>query len=366
MKTRFVLALFIALALALSITPASAQGPGAGGSAKFCMGGDSTYESGDTATNFSLLGCNGTVKSGATVPGTAAVFGGNLVVEKGSTINGDVAIIGGNATIAGHVRGNVAILGGATELASTAVVDGSVHIVGGAFNRAVGAVVAGGVTHENNFGVAPSFGRIFVPPLAPLDGFAAFGIGLFRGLITALALAALGALVVVFFPQPTQRVMSAAQGSFGPSLGAGCLTLLVAPMLFLLLLITLIGPVILAIALAAAWIFGWIAVGYIAGEKVLEAFKLREIAPALAVVAGVLLIALVGQVPCIGWLLGLLIGTLGVGAVVLTRFGTRPYPFTPGLVPVGPVSGTPTSTPSNLIQSKSELPPPASSGEVGS
>jgi cytoskeletal protein CcmA (bactofilin family) len=364
MKTKFLLSLFLALALALSLTPAYAQGVSAGQNAKVCFGGDTTYGPNDTAKDFSLLGCNGTVENGATVPGTAAVFGGNLTIDQGGTVDGDVAIFGGNTTIAGHVHGNVAILGGAVELLPTAVVDGSVHIVGGAFNRADGAVVSGTISDQNNFRIAPSFERFFVSPLTPLDGFARLGIGIFQGVLTALAMAALGALVVVFFPQPTQRVMAAAQGSFGPSLGAGCLTLLVAPMLFLLLLITLVGPVILTIALAAAWIFGWIAVGYLAGQKVLEALKLREIAPALAVVAGVLLLALLGQVPCIGWLLALLTGTLGVGAVVLTRFGTRPYPFQPALVPVAPVAGPPVIVPATHGQPGTELPPTAPSGEA--
>ncbi len=163
---------------------------------------------------------------------------------------------------------------------------------------------------------------------------------------TALALAALGALLVVFFPGATRRVMQTAQTSVGPSFGVGCLTLLLAPIVFLLLLITLIGPVILVLALAAAWIFGWIAIGYLAGERILEALKVREVAPVLAVVVGVLLLAILGEVPCLGWLISLIVGTIGVGAVILTRFGTRPYPYTPmgGVpVPVGPMPPGPMS-----------------------
>lgn len=366
MKTKILFALLIALTLALSVTPAYAQGIGDGRSDKLCVGGNSTFEPGDRAANFVLFGCNGTVKSGATVPGDAVVFGGNLIVEKGATVNGNVAIFGGNATISGEVRGNVAILGGAVQLASTAVVDGSVNLAGGGFDQAEGAVVRGSVTHENNFRFSPSIQRIFVTPFAPFDGAAAFGLGLFRGIITAFALAALGALVVVFFPQPTQRVVATAQGSFGPSLGVGCLTLLVAPMLFLLLLITLVGPVILVIALAAAWIFGWIAVGYLAGQKVLEALKAHEILPVLAVVLGIIILAIVGEVPCLGWLVSLLVGTLGIGAVVLTRFGTRPYPFQPALVPVGPAPASPVSLPPSPTQPSASLPPPAPSGEAQS
>jgi len=30
-------------------------------------------------------------------------------------------------------------------------------------------------------------------------------------------------------------------------------------------------------------------------------------------------------VPCLGWLFGWIVGLAGLGAVVLTRFGTQPY-----------------------------------------
>lgn len=345
MKTKFLLAAFIALTLAMSIAPAYAQGVGVGRSVNLCFGGNATFEPTDRAVDFTLLGCNGTVKSGATVPGTAAVFGGNLTIEQGSTVAGDVAIFGGNATVAGEVKGDVAVMGGTVQLQPSAVVDGSMRIVGGTYNKADGAVVRGSVTHENNFRFSPTLGRVFAEPFSPFQGFASLGLGLFRGLITALALAVLGALVVVFFPKPVERVRAAAQSSIGPSLGVGCLTLVVAVVIFIPLFVTLIGPFLLAIGVAAAWIFGWIAIGYLAGDRILEALKVKEIAPVLAVVAGVLVLAIIGEVPCIGWLIGLLIGTAGVGAVVLTRFGTQPYPLPPGPTSMTPVPVTPMASP---------------------
>lgn len=367
MKTKFFLALLIALTLALSAAPAWAQGRGRGGA--MCAGGNTTVESGEIVDSLALFGCNGIVKSGATVSGDAVVFGGNLTVEKDARVNRNVAIFGGNATIGGQVQGDVAILGGAVSLEPTAVVDGSLHVLGGGYSKADGAIVRGGISQENNFRFSPSFGRVFLQPFTgfngvpgSINGVDLVGFGLLRGLITALALAALGALLVVFFPQPTQRVMAAAQGSFGPSLGVGCLTLLVAPMLFLLLLITIVGPVILVIALAAAWIFGWIAVGYLAGQKILEALKVREILPVLAVIVGLLLLAIVGEVPCLGGLVSLLIGTLGVGAVVLTRFGTRPYPFAPAMATVGPMLPMPPpAQPQVPVPTQPSPPPPAPS-----
>jgi hypothetical protein len=363
MKGKYFLALLLALSLALSVTPAFAQG--FGNSGQFCAGGNTTINSGQTVNGLALFGCSGTVQNGGTVAGDAVVFGGSLNLQTGSNVNRNIAVFGGSVEIAGTVGGDVAIAGGSVHLSPSAVVNGTVRVAGGSVSQDPGSTVRGGISRENN---ASGFPRVF-PPFVGVNGYNGFfnpieslGVGLVQGLITALALAALGALLVVFFPQPTRRVMETAQHSIGPSLGVGCLTLLVAPVLFLLLLITIVGPVLLVLALAAAWIFGWIAVGYLAGERIVEAAKMREIAPMLAVVLGVLVLAIVGQVPCLGWLISLLIGTAGIGAVLLTRFGTRPYPYTPAWAtagPMGPLPPGPVTPASGTVQPASPSPAPA-------
>ena len=57
----------------------------------------------------------------------------------------------------------------------------------------------------------------------------------------------------------------------------------------------------------------------------MQALQVREVAAVLAVLVGVILLAIIGEVPCLGWLISLLVGTVGVGAVILSRFGTRLY-----------------------------------------
>ncbi len=369
MKAKLFFALLFALALALSVTPAFAQGRG--GNANVCFGGNTTIQSGETIDGLVIFGCNATVKSGATVNGGTVVFGGDLTVENGAHMIGDVAVFGGAVDLAGDVSGDVAIAGGGVHLASTAVVNGSVRVVGGGVSQSEGATIRGGISRENNIRINPGFGRVFVTPfINQFNGFELAGLGLLRSIITAIALAALGALVVVFIPQPTQRVMATAQNQLAPSFGVGCLTLILLPILLVALAITIIGipvTVILAIVAAAAWVFGWIAIGYLAGERILEALKVREIAPVLAVIVGVFILAIIGAVPCLGGLIALLLGTLGVGAVVLTRFGTRPYPYTPAMVPAGPMLPTlPPAQPQAPVPAQPSAPPPtpSSGGEA--
>ena len=101
--------------------------------------------------------------------------------------------------------------------------------------------------------------------------------------------------------------------------------------LCILLAITIIGlPVsfLLAVAFVVALVFGWIAVGVEVGHRMSEAFN-WEIAPAASAGIGTLAVSFViggiGQIPCIGWLAPLLVGAAGLGAVILTRFGSREY-----------------------------------------
>ncbi len=165
-------------------------------------------------------------------------------------------------------------------------------------------------------------------PYGTVNGMA---FGFLHSLTTALAVAALGALIVVLLPNQARQVSATAEKSLLPSLGVGCLTVLVALPLFVLLvvlIITIPAAVLLPLVLGAAWLFGWIALGWLVGDRVLAALQARESwrAPVITVIVGVLLLALVGAVPVIGWLVALAVGLIGLGAVILTRFGTRSYP----------------------------------------
>jgi hypothetical protein len=280
-------------------------------------------------------------------------FGGSVVIEKDVRVNRDVVVFGGNLDLAGEVGRDAVVLGGNATLQSTAVVDRDLTTAGGVIDKAEGAVVRGRITRGEGNASSP----VPLAPIVPvaiggglLGGLVGLAFSIVRGIFYALALAALGALTVVFMPQQTKQVSDVAQTAAMESMGVGCLTSFVAVTLGILLIITLCGipfGVLLLLALFVACLFGWIALGRLAGEKMLDAVKAREAwrTPVIAVVVGILLLAIVGIVPIIGWLVGLFIGLLGLGAVVLTRFGTRQYPPLAPVVaaPSAPAPATPTS-----------------------
>lgn len=334
--------LFPALALLIVLgfvtaSPSLAQGNQVG-IGPFCAGDNITIGAGQTTQGILGFGCNITIQQGATVNGDIADFGGNLAIE--GTVNGDIVTFGGNVS-----------------LGETAVVAGDIRSMGGNVQRAPGAVVQGGVSGAGgNFPPVSPIAPLQPIPPTPMNPFSRafnFGFDILGGIVTAFAFAALGALVVIFAPNATKRVSDAAQTKPLNTAGVGCLTLIVLPVLALLLIITIIGiPIafILGLLAAAAWIFGAIGIGLLAGEKILQALKARDILPVVAVMLGVVVLMLIGQVPIIGWLISLAVGLIGLGAVVLTRFGTRAYPTPPGMM-MTPVMAAAPSVPGTYTPS---------------
>jgi hypothetical protein len=160
----------------------------------------------------------------------------------------------------------------------------------------------------------------------------------------ALALAALGLLVVLFWPKQTEVVGRAVFAAPLPSAGVGLLTGVVAVVLIILLAITIcLSPVafLLGVAMLVAGLFGWVAIGLLVGRRLLEAFNVKGITSLMAVAAGTLLISVLRAVPCLGAIMGFVVGCAGLGAVVLTRFGRQAYPLPTHVPPAPPVPPVP-------------------------
>lgn len=347
-------------AIAFTATPAFAEGPKS--QDVVCTGGSSLIKAEDVVDSVVLFGCGARVASGAQIRKDIVSFGGNVIVEENVNVARDVVVFGGNVDLGGHVQRDVTLFGGIVTLEPSAVIDRDLAVIGGQVDQKEGAIVRGRITRNEGFrpGSAPVPP---VPPIAPvLNSNSASNIllgavmGFGRWLVYAIALAALGALVVVFMPKQTRQVIETSQAFAMPSVGVGCLTTIVAITLAVLLIITICGipfGLILLFAFAVAGAFGWIALGWLAGDKILQALKVRESrsVPVIAVIVGIFLLSVIGAVPVAGWLVGMFIGCLGLGAVVLTRFGTRTYPA-PAMAPSAP-SAPSLPTPSASVDDQS-------------
>lgn len=280
-----------------------------------------------------------------TLNGNLTILGGAVTLEDQSQVTGDVASLGGALQINGTVDGNVSILGGSVSLGSSAVIHGDITSMGGTLSQSQGARVDGRVVN----GKFSPFSLVFPRGLFNHNVFSNFfqPIGSIFGYIgNALLLAALAMLVMMFLPKPTERVAQAVMAQPVITGGLGLLSAVVIPVMLLLLTITIIlipATLVGILITAAAVLFGWIALGYEVGKRMAIAFKFHW-HEALVAGLGTLVLSLVangiGKVPCIGWVAPFLVGILGLGAVIITRFGSSRYPLPPD---AGPITVTPSS-----------------------
>ncbi|MCS7219723.1 MAG: polymer-forming cytoskeletal protein [Anaerolineae bacterium] len=301
-----------------------------------------------------ILGQSYTLPSGHRLEGNLAVFGGSATLEEESVVRGDVMVAGGSLDIAGRVEGDVVVMGGSLTLQESAYVDGDVSVLGGSVSRAPGATVTGEMITGLMLG-RPGLPTLIQPPISQAPWMAARVSGpelllrvvlrVFAGFLLATLMAALALAVLSFAPDATRRVGDAVFAVPGLAFIVGLITLVLAIGLALFLAITICFiPIafLLVMALALAMAFGWIALGWLLGDRLLRALNIGEPHLLLSGVIGVALITLVAQLPCLGIALAALASSLGLGAIVLTRAGTQPYPTPPrpGVPPMAASSST--------------------------
>jgi hypothetical protein len=283
-----------------------------------------------------LFGESVVVETDEVVDGDLTVVGGNLELRRGGRVRGDVVCVGGNAIVDGQIDGSLVVVGGALDLQSDAVIDGDLFTLGSRVSRAEGATVRG--ERVEGFRWNLPTGRIWPglqdrwwtsQPWRWEGNIFANLLGSFvRFVLRTLALVALGVVLMLFLPKQTELVGRTVNKLPLPSAGVGLLTLVVLLIVVPLLVIICIGipvVVLLGIAFVAAVLLGRVAVGAVVGNRLLAAMKVEPSQPLLDVAAGIVLMELLFAVPCLGGLLGAAVSLAGLGAVVLTRFGTMVY-----------------------------------------
>ena len=279
-----------------------------------------------------IFGENFRLSSGETLNEDLVVIGGSVSIEKNAIVNGSIVLFGGSLTLDGDVSKDVVVLGGAVKLGPETHVKGNLVTFGAVVSRDQGARVDGDVINN------PS--RPEIPVISTTPPVVKSSTGTMANLLTligqSIMLALLSMLITMFLPIHMRRVADGVVSQPLVSFGMGLLTLiafivgLVALALFSLFIITLLITIpligIVTIIFAAAVVLGWLAIGLEVGIRISQMFK-REWPLPLAAGLGVFCLNLVAQgvgfIPCIGGLISAIVGFAGLGAVLITRFGTR-------------------------------------------
>lgn len=247
-------------------------------------------------------------------------FGDDITIEEGTRVNHVIAI-GGQVTVYGVADGNVVSIGDSVVLASSSIVGGNVTSVGGVIARGSGSEVYGSLTEVNS----SNFSQILSTVLnSDWDGwswlFAILSIILYLGLLV------LSILLVLLIPKPI-RVISdnVARNPYKTGFW-GLLGLILVVPLALLLTISVIGVVLVPLEISIAiggGLIGFVAVSRLVGHRIFVILKKPEQTYMRETIWGVTFLWFVGWVPYIGWMLKVFVILLGLGGVLVTRFGTH-------------------------------------------
>ena len=349
MKTGLLLTAVLVLA---AIVPARALKLSLGGDDGNVRKGDYTVEKGETVDGD--VAAEGAVTVKGVVSGDCSAFGGPLVIEgecrgEGSSfggpvrvsgrVGGDLSSFGGPVELSGSAGGDVSSFGGDLILRSSSTIEGEVSAFGGRLEREPGATIKGEVHNYSS----PLIGAM-VPGVAlasmKADRHAKRGRAPRKALISGflLGLCLLPFLATLFFPSQVETIAAAASADFWRALGIGLLVEMAVVPGTLALAVSVIGipfiPVAYA-ALTAAVVMGTGAFFLLMARRAclnleipapstIKAVGLAGAATAAISIAG-------GLLPVVGGILGLALfltlccgTTLGLGAVWLTRLGTRP------------------------------------------
>lgn len=272
-----------------------------------------------------VFGQNYTVESGQTVTGGLVVVAGNLEIKAGGTVNGDVAVMFGNLTHAGTVTDNVVIAGSQATFEAGSSIGGKLLTFAGTLTSSDKVQVQNGIQQFNspNDFTKPTNEITFFESNPLLDALFAF--------LRSVGMALLGLVAVLLGQKYVQNAAMTARTQPWLSGGMGLMALLATPVIFLILIITILlipAAFLFGLLLFFAIMLGWIAVGYDLGQRLEKALKVN-LADAVSTAIGIFILGIItwllGYICCIGWLVSLAITSLGLGSIILSRFGTRVY-----------------------------------------
>ncbi|HVY81617.1 MAG TPA: RDD family protein [Steroidobacteraceae bacterium] len=286
------------------------------------VGGDVTVGPGEHADD--VVSVFGNSTSSGEVGDVVSVFGDTRVLAGSAH---DVVAVAGNVYLNTKAAGDVVASFGNVELGPQAEVEGDVVVVGGKLERDPAAIVRGNV--QNVFAFAAGSFEWLRPwarhclllgrPLA-----LAPGLGWAWGL--ALGFLALYVLIAFLFRDAVDRTVRTFETQPGRCIIAALLTTVLTPVVFALLLVTVVGIPFMpfaALGLFVLGIFGKaVALAWIGRSCLRLGGEARGAHTAVAVALGGAIILVFYLVPFIGFIVYKLLGILGLGIAVYALIQT--------------------------------------------
>ena len=266
--------------------------------------------------------------------GSAVAVLGNVTIN--AEVGEDVVAVLGNVTLgpAAHVHGHVvSVLGSVIQDPAAIVDEGVERVLPEDFANAAG------VRHWVGHGLMLGRPLVIGSGLAWLWGL-------------SFALLAIYTILALLFREATEHCIATLNDNPGKSLIVAILAVLLTPLMLFLLAVTVVGILVIPIALVLLFIAGIFGKTTVLGWIGARCFGLRPghavPHPAVAVLVGGLIVMLVYLVPVLGFVVFILLSMIGYGAVLyalLNRIrrtslrGRAPSAPSPAGAGPGPVPG---------------------------
>lgn len=287
-------------------------------------------------------------------------IGSDVTLEADAKVR-NVITLGGQITVKGTVEKSVFACGGSVVLTKTAVVGGNVTAIGGVIVIARDAEVGGSLTELNSSNLYETLATALSSEWEGWSWvFAIISLSIF------LVLLVLALLIAALLPKPVLTVSESITQNTLKVILWGILGLVTIAPLTLLLTISVVGIALIplqVILVVCAVLLGFIAVGQRVGHTVLKLLKRPSPGPVRETLWGLVTLWIIGWIPYIGWMVKAIAIVLGLGATLVTRFGThRGWTCTaaaPPPPPVPPPAASPLPSPPGDGDGEGVQPPPA-------
>ena len=271
----------------------------------------------------SIIAAGGNITVNGPVAQDVVVTGGTIDVGSGATIGRDLVVAGGTATVSAPIARRVQMSSGSLTLRNR---------VGGDVRGRVdhlkldGAQVGGNLDYTSNNSVQLVNGARVAGTTTrhtPSDRGGGAGNGFLGWLRALIGIFALGLLLIFLFPGLSTRAIDIERAQPWASAGIGAAILVITPIVALIVFIVgiFIGGWWLGLLLIPLWILalaiGYAISGFLLGRLIFARLGWGGYHDAFALLGGLFVLTIVGLVPLIGWLIGLVAVVLGAGALAL-------------------------------------------------
>jgi len=269
--------------------------------------------------NNTKIGGNATLGAGNLTFGDTSDLAGSLVAGTGQLqlsgpIGKDINVAANKVLISDNINGNAAIRTKELDLAQNAAIDGNLtYWSNQRANLAPGATVSGKIEQK----ALPNYNAKELRQGA-VTAFSSFKI--FFGVVGFVASFIIGLLLIYLLPLYTKSIADIVKKRFWLSLGLGVLTMILSPIIFMVLLISLIGIPISFMFVFTMFLllyFGKIYIAFVIGDKIFTENK--KVKRAWILFVGLLIYSIVALIPVIGGIFQALAVLTGLGALLISE-----------------------------------------------